>query len=152
MLTKLSDFMPVNVLGEEIFPSHKAKNLGVVFDSASSFSDHVSQVCKSCFYHIRDLSRIRRHLSLEVATLLANALVSSKLDYCNSLLVGVKKLTLKPLQRIQNILCRIVTLTPVCLVPRLPGNLFTGSRLKFVSNSRLTCLPSKPGVPLNLHT
>jgi exonuclease III len=110
--SKFSNLLPVNVLGETIFPSNKVKNLGVIFDSESSFSYHISQICRSCFYHIRDLGRIRRHLSRPVATLLANALVSSKLDYCNSLLIGLGKQNLKPLQRIQNILCRIVTRIP----------------------------------------
>ena len=47
---------------------------------------HISAICSSCIYHIRDLRRIRRHLDLDGAKLLANALVSSRFDYCNSLL------------------------------------------------------------------
>ena len=48
----------------------------------------------SCIYHIQDLRRIRRHLDLESAKLLASALVSSRLDCCNSLLcMGLQKLT-----------------------------------------------------------
>ena len=43
--------------------------------------------------------------------LLANSLVSSRLDYCNSLLFGISKSNLGKLQRIQNSLARIVSRT-----------------------------------------
>ena len=38
----------------------------------------------------------------------ANALVSSRLDYCNSLLYNTKKAYISRLQRVQNALCRTV--------------------------------------------
>ena len=44
--------------------------------------------------------------------LLANALVSSRLDYCNSLLLGSSKSNLAKLQRVQNSLARVVSKTP----------------------------------------
>ena len=105
----LQSIFPVDILGNKLVPSDSAKNLGVIFDSDFSFSKHVSAVCSSCFYHIRDFGRIRKHLSRSTATVLANALVSSRLDYCNSLLHGVSSGNIKRLQTIQNILCRIVT-------------------------------------------
>ena len=43
---------------------------------------------------MRDLRRIRRHLDLDSAKLLATALVSSRLDYCNSLLYGIADIDL----------------------------------------------------------
>ena len=61
------------------------RNLGVFFDSGFTFSSHVSSICKSCFVHLRDLKRIRRYLPQKVAIKLAYGLVSSRLDYCNSL-------------------------------------------------------------------
>ena len=65
-----------------------------------------------CFYHIRDLRRIHRYLDLNSAKLLANALVSSRLDYCNSLLSGIADTDLAKLQRVQNRLARVVTKSP----------------------------------------
>ena len=58
---------------------------------------------------MRDLRRIRKHLTLDTAISLANALVSSRLDYCNSLLNGVSKKFISKLQRVQNSLARIVS-------------------------------------------
>ena len=49
------------------------------------FTNHVNSVIKSCFISLRDLHRIRRFLSVDTSVLIANALVSSRLDYCNSL-------------------------------------------------------------------
>ena len=85
---KLSYHFPVKLLGNDICPSDNVRNLGVVFDSDFSFHKHVSNICKSCFYHIRDLRRIRRHIPLSTAKTISNALISSRLDYYNSLLSG----------------------------------------------------------------
>ena len=105
---KLADFFPVNILGNNISPSAKVRNLGVIFYSDFSFSSHVVSMCRSCFVGLRDLRRIRRHLSKDVAITVANALVSSKLDYCNSLFRSLSCRDLKKLQCVQNSIARIV--------------------------------------------
>ena len=78
-----SNHFPVKLLDNDICPSDSVRNLGVVFDSDFSFHKQVSNICKSCFYHIRDLRRIRRHIPLSTAKTISNALISSRLDYCN---------------------------------------------------------------------
>ena len=45
---------------------------------------------------------------MDTAALLANSMISSRLDYCNSLLYSVSKYNVVKLQKIQNALCRIV--------------------------------------------
>ena len=85
------------------------KNLGVWFDANFSFANHVRNICKTCFIQIRDLRRVRKHLTDEAAILAANALVSSRLDYCNSLFRSLSSLNMRKLQCIQNTLARIVT-------------------------------------------
>ena len=82
-----------------------------IFDSDMSFSDQIKSVSKSCHFHIRDIRRIRHLLPLSAATALANSLVSSKLDYCNSLYSGISQVNLNKLQRIQNSLARVITNT-----------------------------------------
>ena len=81
----------------------------MVFDSNFSFSDHVSQVIKSTRVHARDLYRIHPLLDLNTSVLLANALGSSRLDYCNSLFLSLTDFELRRLQLVQNSLCRVVT-------------------------------------------
>ena len=81
----------------------------MVFDSNFNFSNHVSQVIKSTRVQTRDLYRIRPLLDMNTSVLLANALVSSRLDYCNSLFLSLTDFELRRLQLVQKSPCRIVT-------------------------------------------
>ena len=108
---KLNESFPVNILGNLISPIDAVRNLGVWFDSDFSFSCHVMKVCKACFAHVWDLKRLRGHLTHEAALMATNALVVSRLDYCNSLFRGLSVLDLRKLQCVQNSLARIVANT-----------------------------------------
>ena len=65
--------------------THSARNLGFNFDEHLTFSDQISSVSKSCYYHIRQLRCIRPYLDSKTAPTISTAIVHSKLDYCNSL-------------------------------------------------------------------
>ena len=79
---KLGCFSPTPVLSQNFLPAVSARNLhGVIFDDNYNFRQHISQTCRCCFYHIRDLRRIRRSMTFVVAKTIATALVSSRLDY-----------------------------------------------------------------------
>ena len=106
---QLLPHFPINILGNQVSPAQSVRNLGVVFDSNFNFSNHVSQVIKSTRVHARNLYRICPLLDLNTSVLLANALVSSRLDYCNSLFLSLTDLELRRLQLVQNTLCRVVT-------------------------------------------
>ena len=108
---KFSDLTNLSLSNDIIPVSSSARNLGFIFDSDMSFSDQINSVSKSCHFHIRDTRRIRHLLPLSTATALANSLVSSKLDYCNSLYSGISQTNLNKLQRIQNSLARVITNT-----------------------------------------
>jgi len=94
-----------------ISPSSHARNLGVEFNSDLSYTQHISNVCRTAFFQIRQLRQIRSSLDTNSAKLLANALVSSKLDYCNSLLYNLPDTSLNRLQLVQNSLARAVVPT-----------------------------------------
>ena len=86
------------------------------------FDGHVKHLFKSSFYHLRNLSRIRKYLTKESTAVAVHAFVTSKLDYCNSVLFGLPKYQLKKLQYVQNTAARIVSqvgkfehITPVLL-------------------------------------
>ena len=64
----------------------------------------MAKLCRISYYHLRELRRVRRYLNYETAVKVANALVSSRLDYCNSLFYNTKRHTGR-LQRVQNALC-----------------------------------------------
>ena len=109
---KLSNHFPVKLLDNDISPSDSDCNLGAIFDSDFSFHKHFSNICKSCFYHIRDLRRIRRHIPLSTAKTISNSLISSRLDYCNPLINNIAKQDLSKLQYVQNCLARVVLRAP----------------------------------------
>ena len=50
-----------------------------------TFSDQVYSVSRACFYHIRDLRRIRTFLDSDTARTIGTSLVHSRLDYCNAM-------------------------------------------------------------------
>jgi hypothetical protein len=97
--------MPDNTI---LLPVKSARNLGIIFDSHLTFSNHISALTSSCFYHIRDLRRIRNCLSTETATLIATSLIHSKLDYCNSLFLNLPSCLINRLQLIQNSAARAI--------------------------------------------
>ncbi len=86
-----------------------ARNLGVLLDSHLTFDKHISNITKSCIYHLRDLRRIRCTLDFKTASTIATSLVQSKLDYCNSLFLNLPAHQINRLQLIQNSMARVVT-------------------------------------------
>ena len=87
---QLLPHFPINILGNQVSPAQSVRNLGVVFDSNFNFSNHVSQVIKTTDYMQETSTGIHPLLELNTLVLLANALVSSRLDYCNSIWLPVK--------------------------------------------------------------
>ena len=63
--------------------------------------------------HLRNISNIRHLLSHKIAEQLVHAFLTSRLDYCNSLLSGLPSSTICHLQRVQNIAARILTRTKI---------------------------------------
>jgi hypothetical protein len=101
--------LPNNV---PLSPVHSAPILRVIVDSNLTFSKHISAVSKSCFYHMRDLRRIRNTVAQNTACTIATSLTHSKLDYCNSLLLNLPSSQTKLLQLVVNAAARAVTKTP----------------------------------------
>ena len=69
---------------ELILATASAKNISVHFDNTRSMSSHVNSLCKTAFYHLRNLATIRRFLSHKLCEILIHAFVTSRFDYCNS--------------------------------------------------------------------
>ena len=78
----------ISVGESRISSSKEVRNLGTWLDNTLSMSTQVSKVASSCFYYIYNIRRIRKYLSREVCETLVNSLITSRLDYCNSLLYG----------------------------------------------------------------
>ena len=87
------------------------KNLGVVFDRHLSNQEQIRQVCQSSFLHLRNFWKIRKFLTIEATQVLVHAFITSRIDYCNSLLFGSPKHLIKKLQCVQNSAARLISLT-----------------------------------------
>jgi len=92
----------------DINTSSHVRSLGVIFDSALSFAKHIDYIIKSCNFYIRNIGRIRQFLSKKACEMLVVALVTSRLDYCNSLLNGLSQTHMLRLQRVQNTSARLI--------------------------------------------
>ena len=90
--------------------THSARNLDFI-----TFSDQISSLSKSCYYHICQLRCMHPCLDFKTANAIATSIVHSKLDYCNSLYFNLPKTQLNRLQNIQNSLARAVANTPIVL-------------------------------------
>uniref|UniRef100_A0A672ZI91 Reverse transcriptase domain-containing protein n=1 Tax=Sphaeramia orbicularis TaxID=375764 RepID=A0A672ZI91_9TELE len=89
--------------------STTVRNLGVLFDPDLSFKPHINQACRTAFFHLRNIAKIRNILSKNDAEKLVHAFVTSRLDHCNSLLVACPKSSLKSYQLVQNAAARLLT-------------------------------------------
>ena len=57
-------------------------------------SPNVNMICKSGYYYLRNIKRIRKYLSKDSAEKLIHAFVTSRLDNCNSVLYGLPACTI----------------------------------------------------------
>ncbi len=83
----------------------------VILETDLSFSSHVKAVTKSAYYHLKNIARIRCFVSSHDLEKLVHAFITSRVDYCNGLLTGLPKKTIRQLQLIQNAAARILTRT-----------------------------------------
>jgi len=98
----------VTVGSEDVQPTDIVRNLGVLLDSELTMKQHVNKVTSACFYHLRRLKQLKRHVSQDTLRQLVSAFILNRLDYCNSLLYGLPWSTIAPLQRVQNAAARLV--------------------------------------------
>ena len=89
-------------------PPSAVKNLGAWFDAQLNMHEHIKKTCSSSFFHIYNIRRIRKYLSRKTTESLVHAFVSSKLDFCNSLMYGLSEVHIAKLQRVQNAAARLV--------------------------------------------
>ena len=106
----------VEIGGHLILPdmtgTEPPRNLGVYIDPSLNFDAHVRKTCKAMNFQLRSINKIRSLLTRTITEKLVNALVTSRMDNCNSLLFGTHKYVIQRLQRVQNYAARTVTQQP----------------------------------------
>lgn len=93
-------------------PKSCLKNLGVRLEQTLTMKEHANQIAGSCFHVLGLLRRILPLLPDSTRKMLTQALVLSRLDYCNGLLLSANEAALNKLQVIQNTAARLVLNAP----------------------------------------
>jgi hypothetical protein len=88
--------------------SSEVENVGVWVDQNLSMAKHVNQVVSHCYKILRDIGRIKKHVSVSHLERLVHAVISSRLDNCNSLFVNINKDHLQKLQKVQNAAAKLI--------------------------------------------
>ena len=83
----------------------------VLISTDFTFDQHVTSVSGQCFYQLRQLCSVRQSLDTESTTTLIRAFISSRVDYCCSLLIGSPRSVTDKLQRVLNAAARVITNT-----------------------------------------
>ena len=105
----LSHGIDITIGDTKITSASCAKNLGVIFDKCLDMDDNVKNICKLAYFQLRQIRSIQPVLSRVALERVIHAFITSRLDYCNSLLCGISEQQLTKLQRLQNVAARILT-------------------------------------------
>ena len=128
---------------------------------------HVDSVYRSSFFYLHNMSSIRRVLDMKTTVIIVQALVISRLDYCNSLLCGLPAIFIKRLQRVQNAAARVIAkadrrdtelLVPYtngcevvyrkqCIVVYSIAIVVFNARYEFINRGKLIIFSFKPNQP-----
>ena len=88
--------------------SNKVTNLGVTLDRFLNFDSYINSTVAYCYKLLKDVSSIRGLITQQQTEMLVHSIISSRLDYCNSLLYGLKKSSIDKFQKVQNAAARVV--------------------------------------------
>ena len=78
------------------------KDLGVWIDPKLTMNEHVKNLCRSCFYQLRQIRCIKKYLTKESLITLIHSFICNRIDYCNSVLYGISSYLLDYVQSILN--------------------------------------------------
>ena len=73
-----------------------------------NFDEHIKNICRVAFYHIRNIAKIRKFLSCDTVKTLMHAFVTSQIDSCNALLFGLPNFLIQRLQYVLNSAARVI--------------------------------------------
>jgi len=89
-------------------PSAAVRDLGVLLNQELSMPQRSAKVTSSRFYQLRRLRQIRRPVGQLLVAQLVHSFVLSRLNHGNSVLAGLPKSAIMPLQRFRNAAARLI--------------------------------------------
>ena len=72
---------------------------------------HVQRICQAGYYQLRNIAKLRRYMDQSSLETIIHAFITSRIDYCNSLLCGANQCVIRKLQMLQNAAARVLTQT-----------------------------------------
>ena len=94
--------------GASVTPVKTVRDLGVFVDSDLGMRSQVQRTVSSCFAALRQLRQLRRSVPPTTLRTLVAALVTNRLDYANSVLVGLPAYLARRLQSVLNSAARLI--------------------------------------------
>ena len=119
----------VNICGQLVETSPVIRDLGFNVDTNLTVPSQVAKVCRSAYYHLSRIAKIRDSISITVCKSLIHALVTSWLDYGNAILYGISGRHMHRLEMVQRSAARIVRQI------RRPWQQYCGSYTGYLSES-----------------
>ena len=94
--------LAISVGDTQVSPSSKVRDLVVVFDQYLTFHDHISSICKSTHFHLHSIRIIWNLLPFDATAQLIHVLITTRLNFCNSILYNLPNNRIERLQQMQN--------------------------------------------------
>ena len=104
---------------------------------------YVTKTCGNAFFYLYNIRHMRKYLTSECTEKLIRAIITSRLDYCNSLLYGVADHHMQKLQRVMNASARLIFCAPNYRQLPRSFNSFTGCLSAYVSSLKSFWSPLK---------
>ena len=106
--TRLTIIADVRIGSTAMNPVSTVRDLRIMLDAGVTMSAHISAVVKARFAALQQIRSVRHLIPRHALLTLIQALVVSKVDYCNSVLAGVSDTQLRRLQFVLNAAVRLV--------------------------------------------
>ena len=98
----------INIGSIQVQPVDHVRNLGYHMDQLLKNGPHINKLVSNLYLQLKNIHKICRKLDQKSSKTIIQAIIQSRLDYCNSLLLGTPEFQLNKFQQIQNMACRIV--------------------------------------------
>ena len=85
--------------GQCIRYSTAVKNVDVWLDEHVDLDTHVNKIVSHCYKLLKDIGRIRNVITQIHTEMLVHAVSTSRLDYCNSLFINMRRANMNKLQK-----------------------------------------------------
>ena len=108
----LDDVNVIRIGDDTVTAATNVRNLGVHFDHHLDINSQISHVISACSHHMRKINHISRYLPTTTKERVINALITSRIDYCNSLLYNTSANYISHLQRMYNAAARLILCRP----------------------------------------